>query len=93
MKKEILLEKPPQQFISKSFVIEAIQYNGKNESALFKFCPELLKPKMNVNHIHLIIGERVLPVLQDCWVGKDNEGRYFVINDVNFKNGFDPLNS
>lgn len=93
MTKEIILELPPKQYISKSFVITAVQYNGKNEAEVFKFCPELQKPQGEVNYPHLIIGDRILPLLKDCWVGRDNEGRFFITSNENFNNGFDILNS
>jgi hypothetical protein len=77
MDKEILLSPGVQQFITKSFVVEAIQYNGSNKEDLEKFMEKPFEEKTE------------LP--EGTWIIKDPEGKFYASSDQNFKIGFDKI--
>ena len=74
---KILSKNSIEKYITKSFVVEALKFDGTNTEDLIEFVPELK--------------DQELP--KDVWVIKDSQNRFYISTDENFHNGFDKLTS
>lgn len=64
-----------EKYITKSFVVEAIKYDGTNMEQVEEFAPEVKGQDMP----------------KDIWVIKDGQGRVYASSQENFANGFEKL--
>jgi hypothetical protein len=75
--KVVITSSHVEKYITKSFVVEAIKYDGTNLEKVEEFAPEV----------------KGQDIPKDVWIIKDGQGRVYASSPENFANGFERLTS